>query len=688
MQHTSSRPTTPLRLFTAALILCATPSLATAQVGMGDMDGDGIPDIYDGDRDGDGVSNRTEEATGGNPNDPNVQPPDQDGDGIPDAYDGSDTDGDGETDASEHRAGTDPGNPNSTPPQLPDMDGDGIPDAQDGDRDGDGTPDDIENRYGGNANDPNVGPPDANGDGIPDAVDGSDTDGDGVPDSHEHRAGTDPTDPNDAPPPQPDQDGDGIEDVYDDDRDGDGESDAFEEAFGGNPDDPNQQAPDANGDGVPDAIDPADSDGDGWTDAEEYRWGSDPMDPADVPLFFFLPFDLDGDGVPDVYDDDRDGDGQSDAWEEAFGGDPDDQNVQAPDANGNGVPDAIDPSDTDGEGATDSHEHRAGTDPTDPQQRPQAPADQDGDGIADVYDDDRDGDGQSDAWEETFGGDPDDPNVQAPDANGNGVPDALDPSDTDGDGRSDAHEHRAGTDPQDPGSLAMLMEDLDGDGLPDAFDEDWDDDGESNGQEALCGGAAMDPFRASPDANSDQVPDALDAFDSDLDGQSDAYEFLLGNDAQGGLFEAFGFGDGTAAACPCGNFAPLGAGGCLNSAGTAARMTAFGSSSLAQGSFQIAIDGVVPQNFGILFQGPDRVNGGLGQALGNGLLCISGQVQRLELVLSDPFGNALSSVNVPFAGSVQPGETMNYQYWYRDNGPVGCTQGSNLSNAIAVEWGL
>ncbi len=88
--------------------------IADIREGIGDIDGDGIPNQEDLDSDGDGYSD-AEEARSTNP----CAPRDTDGDGIPDFAD-LDSDNDGVPDSEEREAGTDP--------TLIDSDGDGVSD--------------------------------------------------------------------------------------------------------------------------------------------------------------------------------------------------------------------------------------------------------------------------------------------------------------------------------------------------------------------------------------------------------------------------------------------------------------------------------------------------------------------------------------------------------------------------------
>lgn len=124
-----------------------------------------------------------------------------------------------------------------------------------------------------------------------------------------------------------------------------------------------------------------------------------------------------------------------------------------------------------------------------------------------ISNDDTDGDGLPNLWEIANGLDPNNPN---------GVNGKL--GDPDGDGYSNYDEYLAGSDPQ---SASSIPGDIDGDGLPDSWeelhfgtliytqDDDPDHDFASNAEE----------FAAGTDPN-----DRLDAPDSDGDGMGDAWE--------------------------------------------------------------------------------------------------------------------------------------------------------------------
>ena len=401
------------------------------------------------DQDGDGLTNAEEMALGTDPTLPDTDgdgvldgvevgspsaPLDSDSDGIIDALESSiaDVDADGVVDQLDP-AGGDPCSPNPLA-GLCDLDGDGLTNAEelalgtdpnDADTDDDGVPDGFE---------PNPGA-DSDGDGIINALDpdsdndflfdgtemGFDCNGIGtdlaaghcIPDADMGATITDPLDP--------DTDGGGLLDGVED-ANHNGVLDPFETDSGSTGDD--LMAPDADGDGLPDSFEIAfgsnpndsDSDDDGVPDGIE-------IDPFG---------DADGDGIPNVLDPDSDDDGLFDGTEMGYGC----LGAGTDLSKGHCIPDTdhglttTSPilADSDGGGVSDGDEdynHNGVVDPGEPDPTL-------GHGADDVTVVDSDGDGLPDGVEIAFGSDPNNP-----DSDGDGVPDGAEPlatADTDGDG--------------------------------------------------------------------------------------------------------------------------------------------------------------------------------------------------------------------------------------------------------------
>jgi hypothetical protein len=146
--------------------------------------------------------------------------------------------------------------------------------------------------------------------------------------------------------------------------------------------------------------------------------------------------------------------------------------------------------------------------------------------------------------------------------------------------------------------------------------------------------------------------------------------------------------------CPCGNDDP--SRGCGNrgddfQASTGALLIYnSGVPSALQDSLEFSAYGLAANQFGVLFMG-----GGTNSfSFGDGLRCVvsGGQgVYRFPVQQADFFGefqlkNLVStSQGFPGGGPIQPGESWNFQVWYRDpNGP--CSSNFNLTNAIPVDF--
>lgn len=149
-------------------------------------------------------------------------------------------------------------------------------------------------------------------------------------------------------------------------------------------------------------------------------------------------------------------------------------------------------------------------------------------------------------------------------------------------------------------------------------------------------------------------------------------------------------GDGTGAACPCGNNGAAGQ-GCANSSGGGATMSGSGSASMSNDTLAFTIAGVAGAKPGLLLRGNNQVNGGLGNGVGDGLICAAGGSQRSQVQITDASGaTTFSAWNGNGLGSVANaiGTPTYFQFWYRD--PMGgpCNTGFNFSNAWDVTYGL
>lgn len=131
----------------------------------------------------------------------------------------------------------------------------------------------------------------------------------------------------------------------------------------------------------------------------------------------------------------------------------------------------------------------------------------------------------------------------------------------------------------------------------------------------------------------------------------------------------------------CGNADPTA--GCANATGSGARLGACGSTSTADDALVLRVRGTESFAFGMFFAGRTQTGP---RFSGNGLICIGDPVSlvRLPLRRSDATGSVTQSSGSFALGTFTPGETWNFQYWYRDSGS--CAAGYNASNALSVTF--
>ncbi len=149
-------------------------------------------------------------------------------------------------------------------------------------------------------------------------------------------------------------------------------------------------------------------------------------------------------------------------------------------------------------------------------------------------------------------------------------------------------------------------------------------------------------------------------------------------------------GDGSGAACPCGNWSPAGSGaGCSNSLGQSGRLRSVGMPRVSADSFVLIGDGM-PNSSALYFQGTTQRNGGLGSPFGDGLRCAAGAVIRLGTATNVDGASQFPAAGDPpvsVRGGLPPGGgTRTYQVWYR-NAAAFCTVSTfNLTNGLSTVW--
>ncbi len=156
---------------------------------------------------------------------------------------------------------------------------------------------------------------------------------------------------------------------------------------------------------------------------------------------------------------------------------------------------------------------------------------------------------------------------------------------------------------------------------------------------------------------------------------------------------SFCFGDGTGAACPCGNSGSAGH-GCQNSASTGgASLAAIGTTS--PDTVVLLSTGELPNALSIFLQGDASIAPVL---FGDGLRCVGGVLKRIAVVSASGGAAVFPSCPPPgitarsaaLGDPIAPGSIRHYMAYYRDPsasycpGPAGGT--FNSSQAISITW--
>lgn len=208
-----------------------------------------------------------------------------------------------------------------------------------------------------------------------------------------------------------------------------------------------------------------------------------------------------------------------------------------------------------------------------------------------------------------------------------------------------------------------------------------------NDEAASNAGAAYGIPFAGPDCDNNGILDACEV--------SPYLEFCFGDG-----------GDGNGCtSCACGNEALAGScGGCLNSAGTSARLLPSGAPVVMGNSFRVDMENANPGTFALLVSGRNTLpnfttnpcfalNSGIQSIAFDGLRCVGGGVLRHGTrgtdmngdvgITNTPWGTTANFLTLP--GFVA-GETRYYQSFYREDPALVCGRGLNTSQAFSVTF--
>jgi hypothetical protein len=155
------------------------------------------------------------------------------------------------------------------------------------------------------------------------------------------------------------------------------------------------------------------------------------------------------------------------------------------------------------------------------------------------------------------------------------------------------------------------------------------------------------------------------------------------------------FGDGSGAACPCGNSGSPGH-GCENSSTTGgALLQGAGAPSLAADTVVFTCSGERPTAFSIVLQGSAAI---APVSYGDGLRCAGGTLKRLYArnavggtVIAPQGGDpSVSARSAALGDTISAGETRTYQVYYRDPSATFCASPAggtfNISQAVSAVW--
>ena len=103
--------------------------------------------------------------------------------------------------------------------------------------------------------------------------------------------------------------------------------------------------------------------------------------------------------------------------------------------------------------------------------------------------------------------------------------------------------------------------------------------------------------------------------------------------------------------------------GGVNGFGTSATMAASGSQDVDDQDLTLGVFGAAPSQFGLFFYGPSQAS----TPLGNGTLCVGGNINRLPVIGTGFFGGAQQPLSFWIAAHAhRQRRRVELQFWYRD----------------------
>lgn len=148
-------------------------------------------------------------------------------------------------------------------------------------------------------------------------------------------------------------------------------------------------------------------------------------------------------------------------------------------------------------------------------------------------------------------------------------------------------------------------------------------------------------------------------------------------------FELSCFGNGVLVDCPCANNVPVGAfEGCENTTGEGGRLIGQGTTSVAADDMSLVAAQLPSGTPGLVVSGRTETL----VPFRDGVLCAGNPTTRVEVLVADATGTAVSTEAYAAVEALAPGDERVYQLWYRDPVLSPCGSGSNFTNAVRVRW--
>lgn len=156
--------------------------------------------------------------------------------------------------------------------------------------------------------------------------------------------------------------------------------------------------------------------------------------------------------------------------------------------------------------------------------------------------------------------------------------------------------------------------------------------------------------------------------------------------------------------CPCANDAPASTtGGCLNGAGTSARLVPGAGSSIVFGNLRFDVVGanvntsvrLASADNALPAAGTCPAGSGIASSLLDGLRCAGGSLVRHGVRGTDAAGNSVNPwgppgqnppLGIAAQGGFVVGQTRVFQAFYREDPALSCGTGQNTTNAVAVTF--